>query len=250
MDLDSVRLSLRRCFEREQSGKEYMEQQLYEILEQTKLFAGMPTQKIQEIAGNRENGIRQYRKGEFVFLEGTKPEKLYLLISGKISIAEGTLSGRRIPVADIQACGEMFGEVYLFRGNEEYDVHAQAVEDSRVFELSRSVFQEENGLLLQNLLHIFAGKAYYLSGKVRILGAGNLREKIVRLLFETFRMQGVEISDSRAVLNFRREDMADFLNVTRPSLSRELGKMKKEGLIEVKGRAIFVRDTRAFEEYL
>ena len=44
-----------------------------------------------------------------------------------------------------------------------------------------------------------------------------------------------------------REEMAQTLNVARPSLSRELMKMSKEGLIRVEGRKISVADVQALE---
>ena len=47
-----------------------------------------------------------------------------------------------------------------------------------------------------------------------------------------------------------REAMADYMGVTRPSLSRELGKMQTEGLIRLEGRRIIVTDQEGLEMYL
>ena len=44
--------------------------------------------------------------------------------------------------------------------------------------------------------------------------------------------------------------MADYLNITRPSLSRELGKMQEEGIIEFGRRQILVKDQEKLEYYL
>ena len=44
--------------------------------------------------------------------------------------------------------------------------------------------------------------------------------------------------------------MADYLNVARPSLSRELGKMQQEGIISLKRRQIQIKDQKRLEEYL
>lgn len=46
------------------------------------------------------------------------------------------------------------------------------------------------------------------------------------------------------------EVMADYMGVTRPSLSRELGKMQAEGLIRLDGRRIVVTDQDGLERYL
>ena len=90
--------------------------------------------------------------------------------------------------------------------------------------------------LRENLLEVFAEKAYNMNQKLRILGSGTLRERIVRFL--------VECQDSEGVIHMSlsREEMADYLNITRPSLSRELGKMQEEGILELSRRQILVKD--------
>ena len=56
--------------------------------------------------------------------------------------------------------------------------------------------------------------------------------------------------DNNVILAMSRENMADYLNVARPSLSRELANMNAEGLIEVKGRQIKVLEPEELEMML
>jgi CRP-like cAMP-binding protein len=51
-------------------------------------------------------------------------------------------------------------------------------------------------------------------------------------------------------VSMSRQEMADFLNTARPSLSRELMRMQNDGLITVEGRKITVRNKSALEEML
>ncbi len=51
-------------------------------------------------------------------------------------------------------------------------------------------------------------------------------------------------------LSMNRQEMAEFLNVARPSLSRELMSMHREGLLEVSGRSIRVKNLKALEDIL
>ena len=51
-------------------------------------------------------------------------------------------------------------------------------------------------------------------------------------------------------MNLSREEMADYLNFTRPSLSRELGKMQEEGILELDRRQILVKAQEKMELYL
>ena len=58
------------------------------------------------------------------------------------------------------------------------------------------------------------------------------------------------MEDGSAGIGMSREAMADYMGVTRPSLSRELGKMQTEGLIRLEGRRIIVTDQEGLEMYL
>ena len=95
-----------------------------------------------------------------------------------------------------------------------------------------------------NLLTVFANKAYRMNQKLRVLGGGVIREKIACFLVEQQDKEG------RINSSFSREEMADYLNVARPSLSRELGKMQQEGIISLKRRQIQIKDQKRLEEYL
>ena len=201
-----------------------------EVWKKSPLFHGMTEQKIEEILMQEQCRRKKYEKGTFVFLEGDVPKSLFLLIQGKVTISQSTMSGRRILLTDITRSGDLFGEVYLFIGKEAYDMDAQAVEDSEV--------------LWQNMLEIFAKKAYLMNQKVKVLGCASIREKIVRYLFER------KNTDGTIRGNLVREEMAEYMNVTRPSLSRELGSMQKEGILEIQGRDIRIADWEKFEMYL
>ena len=143
-------------------------------------------------------------------------------------------------MTDITRSGDLFGEVYLFIGKEAYDMDAQAVEDSEVLEIAGEIPR----VLWQNMLEIFAKKAYLMNQKVKVLGCASIREKIVRYLFERKNQDGTICG------NLVREEMAEYMNVTRPSLSRELGCMQKEGILEIQGRNIRIADWEKFEMYL
>ncbi len=227
-----------------------LDREINEILANSPLFAGVPAEQIDEVLCAEQACVRRYARNEFIFLEGDVPRKLYILISGNVHVATDTVSGRRIVVTEICEPGEMFGEVYLFRAIRFYDIHAQAAADSRILELSGELFDGDNQILMKNLLNIFAQKAYRLGSMVRILGGSSLRERIVRFVYESIRNSGVPVGSREAVVRIKREDMADFLHVARPSLSRELGKMQDEGILTVRGREISVCDREAFEEYL
>ena len=46
-----------------------------------------------------------------------------------------------------------------------------------------------------------------------------------------------------------REQMAEVLNVSRTALSRELGRLRDEGIIDITGRTVTLKDVEGIEEF-
>ena len=80
---------------------------------------------------------------------------------------------------------------------------------------------------------MLAARALAMNDRIQILSQLTIRAKINALLSQHAAAAG---SDS-FILPFDREDMAFYLGTDRSALSRELGKMRREGLIDFHGNA-------------
>ena len=197
------------------------------------LFYQMDDAEIEHSLSCCQAEIKSYDKNQKIFSQEDPPKSLYILISGSIVVCRDSLNGKRYIVTNIRE-KEMFGEVYVFLEEEDYPYYALATLDSKVLEIPKTFFFNErqrncNGhnLMIRNMLKILAEKAFFLNNKVQLLSHGSLRQKIAKFLLEY-------IDESMYVkLNMNREEFADYLSVARPSLSRELNNMQKDGLIEV-----------------
>lgn len=197
------------------------------------LFYQMDDAEIEHSLSCCQAEIKSYDKNQKIFSQEDPPKSLYILISGSIVVCRDSLNGKRYIVTNIRE-KEMFGEVYVFLEEEDYPYYALATLDSKVLEIPKTFFYNErqrncNGhnLMIRNMLKILAEKAFFLNNKVQLLSHGSLRQKIAKFLLE-------DIDESMNVkLNMNREEFADYLSVARPSLSRELNNMQKDGLIEV-----------------
>lgn len=221
------------------------------ILKQTFLCQGLSDDDFQYFIKYTNIQMKKYHKNEFIFMEREHPEKLFLLIDGSVSVYRDTMSGKVVPIADIEEQGDIFGEVYLYMQKEQYDINAIAKQETTILAIESKIFKlsEEEVLLpyykiAKNLLTMFAMKAYLLNTKIQVLNSGTLRQRIVRY-FLNCRSEGGKIH-----LNMTREKMAEFLNTTRPSLSRELSNMQKEGLIEMHGKEIILLEEEKLDEFL
>ncbi len=83
--------------------------------------------------------------------------------------------------------------------------------------------------MLQNVIKIIAQKTLFLNNKVAYLTIKSMRKKLVKYLLEQYQeKQSLTFS-----LPMNREELADFSNVSRPSMSREFCKMWDAGIIEL-----------------
>ena len=221
------------------------------LLKQCSLAQGMSDTEVQELLASAQVRQREYPKGEIIFHEGDMPKSLYILLAGEVHILKDTFSGRRIFLSEINEPGDMFGEVYEVL-KQPYDMYVEAVTPVKLLEISSDLFSFDAGGALsrsalkiqRNLMRIFARKAYFMHNKIKVLASGSLREKIIRFLF-------IELQGRRELeLTGSREFMAAYLAVTRPSLSRELSALQREGILAVEGKKVRVLDMERFEEYL
>ena len=214
------------------------------ILAQTSLAQGMNAEEVAELLASSDVTLRTYPKGALIFHDGEMPHSLYILL-------EDTYSGRQIFISEIDQPGDMFGEVYEVL-KRPYDMYVRAMTKVKLLEVSSHLFTLDVGetprrsalIVQRNLMKIFAGKAYAMHTKLKILASGTLREKIVRYLFPHIDEKG------QIALKVSREFIAAYLAVSRPSLSRELSAMQREGIIEARGRSIRILDMERFEGYL
>ena len=225
---------------------------IVQALEHSGLCREFTQDEILSLIEEKDTDIKRYEKGSFIFEEDDTPDKLYVLIEGYVEVSKMTFSGKKILITTIENPGDMFAEVYMFMGKGKYDMSAKAVEESVVLSVSCDFFENishnikagVSAKIRKNLMSIFAMKAYNLSGKVRLLGCGRIREKIALYLIEN------QTASGQITKNQSREELSDYLNVTRPSLSRELGNMEKEGIIKLDGRKITIVSQDKLEEYL
>lgn len=205
------------------------------MADRSKLFRGVDEEALDAYL----KGLGAYEGkaagGEYIFREEDEAKGLYILLDGAVEVEKNDGSGKRQLVNRFVKPNTVFGEVYLFLENRPYDFACRAVKDSRLLFVPKEAFDPAGGALAQhlaeNMLQVLAKKAYFLNQKMLILSAGSIRKKIARhLLFKN--------PEGGIVTLMNREELADYLAVPRPSLSRELMKMHREGYIDLEGRQL------------
>ncbi len=218
-------------------------------LNQCALFAGMTPAEREAVLACCGASVACYEKDEAIFRPWEKPGRLLILLEGTIVVSSEVADGRRSVVATFSRPGELFGEVFVFLGQDRYEHFAEAAGPVRVLQIPRDFLYHTCGnscashaRMISNMLAILARKAYFLNQRVRILSCASLRQKLARTLL--LHAQG----GSRALLPMNREELADYVGAARPSVSRELMAMQADGLIAVHRGEIRILDRTALED--
>lgn len=208
------------------------------------LFAGLAPGEIQACLDACGAAVRSYAREQIIFRPGETPARLLVLLEGAVRVGRYLPDGERRVVASFDRPGELFGEVFLFLPNTPYEHFAEAAAPCRVLALPRDFFAcapAARERLVENLLSIFAQKAYFLNQRVQILSCATLRQKLARVLLRH------AAPDGRVRLPMGREELADFLGAARPSVSRELARMRDDGLIAFSRAEIRLLEPAALE---
>lgn len=228
---------------------------MQQVFSSSPLFATMKPEDIEDFMRCSGAVIRNFEKEAVIFHQNETPRFIHVLVQGAVSVCFDTASGKRNVMATFHQPGELFGEVYAFLGKAAYDMYAQASPDATVLFLPKEQFTGHcpkncnsdcryQDILISNMLEILANKAFFLNRKLQILSSTTLRQKIAKTILQH------PAPDGTLQLSITREAFADYLGVARPSLSRELMKMKKEGMLTLDGKKIIVDDIEKLMQVL
>lgn len=196
------------------------------------LFRGIPPEECGEMMALGCVRTADFEKGAVLFRTGDVTGEFGVLLSGEVHVESGDLWGNRVILHSIPA-GHAFAETYALCGVPMM-ADVIAVQPSRVlFIRLAALLDEANSAqpwypkLLRNLTLLFARKNLAWSGRVFCLSAKGIRSRVMMYLSA----QAAQAGSTEFSIPFDRQQLADYLNVERSALSKELGRMRNEGIL-------------------
>ncbi len=202
-------------------------------LQNTTLFRGMTEAEIAEAAQTMEAHEKSYSKGETLLIAGSVTERMGLVLEGGVTVESSDAWGNRTIISHVGR-SQVFAETYALLDDEPMLVDVTASEDCRVLFLRCGRIQSlltgpEPWTLkyITNLLTISAHKNLILSGRSFHTAPKTVRGRVTAYLNSVSLQKRSREFD----IPFDRRQLADYLNLERSALSKELGKMQRDGLI-------------------
>lgn len=221
---------------------------IYEPIHQCPLFKDINEDRFFELIKTTNYRIEDVKKNHVIASEDDDCTSIGIVLEGAVEVKKIYPSGKSVTVAQLSS-GNMFGEVILFSDKRKYPSTIQASTKAKVFFMSRESFVElshEEPSVMTNLLNVLSRKILILNNQLKNLSYESIRQKIANFLIQQY---GQQQSDY-LTLPMSRQKMAEILGVPRPSLSRELIKMKDDGLLDFHKNTVKIMDLLALEDAL
>ena len=152
------------------------------------------------------------------------------VLSGSIQVYLDDIDGNSLLLANVGS-GKSFGESLCYL-KQETDIYIKASADTVFYRLyaeslRKNAFPDPfEARLVQRFLSILSKRTLEMNSRIQVLSKPSIREKIITFLSQEKGENGTYL------FSMNREDMAAYLGVNRSALSRELSRMKKEGLLD------------------
>lgn len=204
-----------------------------EVLKKTQLFKGIEGQDILATLNCLNAKIKTYKKNEYIWLGQTKVDHVGVVLDGEVLIVQEDIYGNRSILSNVRV-GDSFAEALACSDKANVPISIVAMSACKVMLLeyrrivtvcsSACLFHNK---MIENMLMILANKNILLNSKVNYISKRTTREKLLAYFSD--------LATSNGSKNFRvpfdRQALADYLCVERSAMSKELGKMKAEGLL-------------------
>ncbi len=217
--------------------------------EKNKLFAGITGEDLKRLLSCSKSQYRSYRQGTIIYRQDEQPRKLFVMLKGRAAVIKILLSGKKNILYEVRE-DSVFGENSFFRQEERNWCGVEAVTDVEVLEIPWEFFYcfcdegcKLHRRLIQNMLEILSQKEWQATKKLSIVSSTSLKTRLSRWLLMEADAGG------RVTLTMNREELADFLGVARPSLSRTLAQLQQEGMIELGKKEIRIKSREKIEDF-
>jgi CRP-like cAMP-binding protein len=207
----------------------------FKFLAKSPLFQGCSPEEVEEMLSFLAHSVRKYSKNTVIYHVGAIVTNVGLVLKGSVQIENIDLLGNK-NILGIAQQGDVFAESYACIPNQPLMVDVVAREAAEILfinvpELFHSKDEWSHSTrLISNLLLIASRKNLGLSMRIFHSSPKTIRGR----LYSYFSEQVSRQNTMHIQIPLDRQQLADYLGVERTALSKELGKMKREGLIDFK----------------
>lgn len=193
-----------------------------------------------------------FEKGAILFVEGQRPEGVYILSAGRAKLSASSPDGKALLLRMAEP-GEVVGLPGTISG-QAYALTTEALEPLRAEFIPRQPFLQflrEHGEAALRVAEIMSDIYHATFQEVRYLGfAASASEKLARLLLDFAVSCAEKNGRIHVAFSFTHEEIAETIGTARETVTRILSEFKREGLIEMRGSTLVIANRSGLEKLL
>ena len=205
-----------------------------DLLHKCPLFAKIEKQEIEILLSCLGSKKIIFEKNDFIFNAGDILTKVGIVLSGSVHILQEDFWGRRNIFTRISP-GYLLGAAFSCLEEVSPPVSAMSAENSEILFIDYAKIIKScssacsfHSILIKNIITILAQNNVKFIEKMEHLTKPNTREKLLSYLSR----QAQRNKNSSFKIIFNRQELADYLSIDRSAMSKELSKMRRDGLID------------------
>ncbi|WP_277465759.1 Crp/Fnr family transcriptional regulator [Parabacteroides sp. PF5-6] len=209
--------------------------ELEQLLFQIPLFNDLSHNIQLTLLDKLDYAVYEIEKNEVILRQNTICRHLYILLKGKLRVDIIDALGNEVLIEHIVA-PRAFATPHLFKKDGTLPATFTVMNEGIFFTATKeSVFSliSEHPDILKNFLCITGNCTKCTVTRLHALSHKNVRSRFIVYLFEQ-KQPDTEVIE----IEHNQVQLAEYLCVTRPALSKEINKLVKEGLIRIKGKKV------------
>lgn len=192
----------------------------------------------------------QYKAHQVIFYEGNRPFGLFCINAGKVKLVKADDTGDQ-QIVRLAGPGDIIGYRCLLV-REPYSATAETIETSQICFIDQKTFRhiiETHPATALRVMQRLASELRHAEDHLMHMAKRSIRERLAEFFLLLRTRYGEDTAQGVALhLNLSRAEWAELIGTTQESLIRLFSDFRKEGLITVEGRKVWLRDVKALAE--
>ena len=218
------------------------------VLAKCALFRNISEEDLSKLLQGFECNVRTFEKGETVFRFMNRAESVGIVLEGSIAGIKPFPDGSEMSVT-LTKQGDLLGQAAAFSAMRRYPCDLIAHERSSVLILRREellALMRKDARVMESFITGIASVTYMLQRRLELTGFKGIAQKAAFWLL----MKSEASGEKKVMIPGSVSNWASVMNVSRPSLHRELRKMEEKGLISYAPPEIEILDYRGLRALL
>jgi len=220
---------------------------MYERLKNVPLLNSLSVEELREYFPEERLYVRHYITGNIIAFSGDTIDSLYCLTKGELRGEMLDFSGKSFTVDHIKA-PDTVASAFLFASENSFPVNVVALSPCELIIIPREflfAMFKMNPDFTHKVIRDISDRTVLLAKKIQMLSFRSIRQKIVLYLLS------LRKNDSMTVcIPITRQRMAELFNAERPSVSRAISLLHREGYIDVNRKEIYLKNIEALNKIL